>query len=207
MRIALYVTAWPPGEYPSGIVTYASQLVPALRKLGHEVFILTFRKSASDLDPHTIDLRRFVSRTLWDRVLLRLAPVRASFKEISTILGLALKELIANHALDVFEIEELFGFSYDIRRMNLLPIVVRLHGPWLLNGIFTDPSAISMNRRRVKLEGKGIYCADFVTSPAANALKIINKHYRLDPEGPSSDTKSDRGCRRARYLEHSLLHE
>ena len=36
MKIALFVPNWPPGLTPNGIVTYASQLVPALRRLpGH----------------------------------------------------------------------------------------------------------------------------------------------------------------------------
>ena len=68
MKIALYVPSWPPGETASGIVTYASHLVPALLTLGHEVFKLTFHKDRDDLDPHTIDLYRFATKQrLWDR--------------------------------------------------------------------------------------------------------------------------------------------
>src|SRR5438105_4434372 len=116
MKIALYVAAWPPGENPSGTVTYASQLVPALRKLGHEVFMLTFQKDSQESNPHTIDLRRVVNRTLWTRIMSRLAPTRASFKEMSTAIASALSELIDKHGLHVFEIEETFGWSYAIGR-------------------------------------------------------------------------------------------
>ena len=61
MKIALLVPSWPPGFSANGIVTYASQLVPALRRLGHEVFVLTACKATGDDDPYTIDLRGFVS--------------------------------------------------------------------------------------------------------------------------------------------------
>src|SRR3974377_569242 len=107
MKIALLVGSWPPGEAASGIVTYASQLVPALRKFGHEVFILTFYKDQSDSDPNTIDLHRFaMKRTLWNRAMYRLNPTRATNKGASSAIALALAELINKRGLDVFEIEE-----------------------------------------------------------------------------------------------------
>jgi L-malate glycosyltransferase len=178
MKIALYVTAWPPGEYASGTVTYASRLVPALRKLGHEVFILTFNLTETATDPYAIDLRRFASRTLWTRAMLRLNPVRAGYKEMAFVIASALRELIDKHAIEVFETEEAFGLSYSVARMNLLPVVVRIHGPWFLNGGLTSPHNLAENRRREKVEGKGIYSADFVTIPSSNILASIEKYYR-----------------------------
>ena len=59
MKIALHVGSWPTGLIANGIDTYASQLVPALRRLGHEVFVLTANKAADHRDPYTIDLRSF----------------------------------------------------------------------------------------------------------------------------------------------------
>jgi glycosyltransferase involved in cell wall biosynthesis len=180
MKIALYIASWPPGEKASGAVTYASQLVPALRKQGHEVFILTFRKNADDSDPRTMDLRRFVNRTWWNRATLRLAPTRASFKQTANAIASALCELMDKHGLDVFEIEEAFGFSHAIARMHLLPVVVRLHGPWHLNGRFMDPSALAANRRRVKCEGNGMNCAQLVTTPSERVLELTRNYYGFD---------------------------
>jgi glycosyltransferase involved in cell wall biosynthesis len=180
MKIALYVASWPPDESASGAVTYASQLVPALRNLGHDVFILTFRKSDTDSDPRTIDLRRFLNRTWWNRATIRLAPTTARFKQISNAIVLALSELIKKHGLDVFEIEEAFGFSYAIARKFLLPVVVRLHGPWHLNGRFMNPGARAENRRRVKSEGDGIRCAQLVTTPSRRVLELTRNFYSFN---------------------------
>ena len=60
MKIALYVPSWPPGETANGIVTYASYVVPALRELGHEVFVLTFHNDRNSFDDYAIDLGRLL---------------------------------------------------------------------------------------------------------------------------------------------------
>src|SRR5262245_1074097 len=134
MKIALYVPSWPPGSAPNGIVTYASHVVPALRRLGHKVFVLTPNRAAHDDDPHTIVLRHFSSApTLWDRVLWKLAPETALFKAPSSAIASAISDLAAKHGLDVFEMEESFGWSHAISRLKLVPVVVRLHGPWFIN--------------------------------------------------------------------------
>ena len=106
MKIALYVPSWPPGFSPNGIVTYASYLVPALRQLGHEVFVLTFAAGECD-DPYCIELRRFSPvHNLLNRALFRFAPETAHFNSISFAIANAIRELVAKHQIDVFEIEE-----------------------------------------------------------------------------------------------------
>ena len=182
MKIALFVPAWPPGESPSGITTYASQLVPALRRLGHEVFLLTFEKGPDDSDPHSIDLQRFVpSQTLWDRAMYKIAPTRAVFKTITTAITSALSELLDTHGLEVFEIEESFGWSYAISRKNLLPVVVRLHGTWHLNRKLLDPdNALVGNRGREVWEGKGLSSAQLITTPSAKILELTRRYYGFE---------------------------
>jgi hypothetical protein len=54
MKIALLVPSWPPGFASNGIVTYAAQLVPALRGLGHEVFVLTSHFMGERRDPYAV---------------------------------------------------------------------------------------------------------------------------------------------------------
>ena len=181
MKIAFYVPSWPPGFTANGIVTYASQLVPALRQLGHEVFILTFHKEGNDCDPYTIDLQKFASSpSILKRVGLRLLPETIRFNAVSSIIASAVRELIEKHGLDVFEMEEWFGWSFTVSRLKLLPVVVRLHGPYFLTGSFGDPDARkAVNRHRIKREGRGIDNAQFVTAPSHAALKAVRAHYKL----------------------------
>jgi len=89
--------------------------------------------------------------------------------------------MVEKYKLDVFEMEESFGFSFAVSRLKLLPVVVRLHGPWFLNGRFNDPfEAIRLNRHREKWEGRGIQAAQFVTAPSAEVLQSVRDYYEIN---------------------------
>jgi glycosyltransferase involved in cell wall biosynthesis len=179
MKIALLVPSWPPGFASNGIVTYAAQLVPALRGLGHEVFVLTSHIPGERRDPYAIDLKEFESpRKLWNRVISRLPLGGRRFNGFSTMIIAAIRQLIDTYGLDVVEMEETFGWSHAVSRLNLVPVVVRLHGPWFLNGRFNDPNEdIPLNRRRPAREGEAINNAQFVTAPSAEVLQAVRAHY------------------------------
>src|SRR5580704_4023851 len=105
MKIALYVPTWPPGDTPNGIVTYAAQLVPALRRLGHEVFVVTPRKAQDSNDPRVIDLCRFApTQSFWHHLLAKLDFETAAFNFASSEIASAIRDLVEKHDLDVFEI-------------------------------------------------------------------------------------------------------
>ena len=179
MRIAFYVISWPPGFSANGIVTYASQIVPALRRLGHEVFVLTPYKSADHNDPYTIDLQAYASLpTFWARAKYKLISETADFNTLSSPIAAATAELAKRHQLDLIETEETFGLSFAISRLSLLPVVVRLHGPWFSNVRFEDPDVKkSVNRKRIKWEGRAIRSAEFVTAPTAATLRAVKNYY------------------------------
>jgi glycosyltransferase involved in cell wall biosynthesis len=179
MKIAFYVPRWPRGISANGIVTYASNLVPALRDLGHEVFVVTMQ--AEREDPHTIDLRRYWPRVgRWRRLMWKLDPSTASFNAASSALAAAMQDLHQRRNVEVLEIEESFGWSAAVSRLNLLPVVVRLHGPWFLTGRFNDPaSQLPEYRRRAEFEGAGIGSAHYVTANCAETLDSVRSHYGL----------------------------
>ena len=187
LNIALYVPSWPPGSVSNGIVTYASQLVPALRRLGHRVFLLTFDKADSDNDHFTIDLRTYVSvQTLWNRAMFKFAPAIAAFNSTSLSIASAVKELVHQKALDVFEIEDSFGWSFAISRLKLLPVVVRLHGPWFLNGRFNDPGRDDRPKSSPTRNGSGeaFRHAQFISAPSAEVLRADQKTTIISPCPP-----------------------
>jgi glycosyltransferase involved in cell wall biosynthesis len=150
--------------------------------MGHEVFIITFDSRQSQDDPYTIHLGRVeLASGLLNRVAFKLSPARAFYMSASSSLLSAVHRLSGNNFLDVLEIEESFGWSYEISRRKLLPVVVRLHGPWFLNGGFdvnVRPSAAE--KRRERLEGVGIRHAQFVTSPSITILQAVKRHYKFD---------------------------
>jgi glycosyltransferase involved in cell wall biosynthesis len=85
------------------------------------------------------------------------------------------------------EIEESFGLSFAVSNLKLIPVVVRLHGPWFVNGKYGDPDYGNvLNSRREEFEGRGIRNAQTLTSPSANVIDAVKRHYGL---APSTETK------------------
>src|SRR5690606_14273682 len=110
-KIALYVPVWPPRNIANGVVTYASHMVPALREHGHDVHVLTTR--TVDEGAGAIDLRGFAPRSssLIRRSVGRLAPDYETYKRISESILTAVRYLLSTHKIDVFQIEDSFGWA------------------------------------------------------------------------------------------------
>jgi glycosyltransferase involved in cell wall biosynthesis len=174
MKIAMCVPAWPPGGDANGIVTYASHMVPALRNAGNEVYVIT--GDARIVDEYTIDLRRFGGRLFWHRALDKVLPGAAFFPEASHKLVQAARHLVETRGVEVIEMEESFGHSKAISNLNLIPVIVRLHGPWFLTGAFASDPKRAIRESR---EGAAIECADFITAPSLYVANETIKRYSL----------------------------
>lgn len=178
MKIGLFVPSWPPGGVANGIVTYAGYLVPALRRLGHQVYVLTNNPTRGYEDPWIVDLRNFsAGARIWNRLMFKVSPAAARFNSTSATIVAAVRELVKNEKLDVLEMEESYGWSFAVSQLKILPVVVRLHGPWFVNGIGDPNFESALNRRREKWEGRGIRNAQIVTSPSANVIQAVKHHY------------------------------
>jgi glycosyltransferase involved in cell wall biosynthesis len=171
MKIAMYSPSWPPGD-ANGVVTYLSHIVPELRSRGHEVFILT--PICRLEDPYTIDLQQFSERSpLWLRALYKASPSTAHYIEISQRLVRAVQYAIKRHGIEILEIEESFGISKAVSDLKIIPVVVRLHGPWFLNK--REPNAD--DSKREARERDAISAADIVTSPSLYVQEATIKNY------------------------------
>jgi glycosyltransferase involved in cell wall biosynthesis len=183
MKIALYVTSWPPGRRANGIVTYTGQLEAALRRAGHDVFILTSEAPDDNVDERVIDLRRIripALTRLRRRLLSTLSPTRYQHLAIEQSLVAAVRQVVTQHAVEVVEIEESFGWNRAISELGLVPVVVRLHGPFFLTGRFNDHNLKQQfHGSRAEREGLGIATAHYVTANCEETLQSVKTHYGL----------------------------
>lgn len=181
MKIAIYVSSWPPGRVASGIVTYTSQLVTSLRAFGHEVYVLT--PDADEEDPYTVDLERIqfslLSR-ISQRIRAKMSSVPIAGIKRADQIATAIRQLVDEKGIEVFEIEESFGMSAQVSQMNIVPVSLRLHGPFFLTGFFKDAiSAMSFNNQRGEQEGLAIKTAHYVTANCNDTLNAVKKHYEV----------------------------
>jgi glycosyltransferase involved in cell wall biosynthesis len=71
--------------------------------------------------------------------------------------------------------EDSFGWGGKVAKEKVVPVVIRLHGPWFLNGQFDTHRA--GYKRKIAREGKGIKAASLVTSPSAAVLNEVRSYY------------------------------
>jgi glycosyltransferase involved in cell wall biosynthesis len=180
MKIALYASSWPPGSSATGVVTYASYIVPALRELGHEVFILTPNVKTALIDSYTVDLNKVAinRNSVWQRIGSLLSRTHTQADPFADRILSAILSLKREKDIDLIEMEESFGWSATISEAGILPVVVRLHGPWFLTGTFDSPLDPA-GRTKIFREGRGIISAAFVTSPSAYGLTAVRTYYDI----------------------------
>ena len=79
--------------------------------------------------------------------------------------------------------EEAFGLAGWLQWVIPIPVCIRLHGPWFLNGAALGVPEDNAFRRRVALEGWAIRHASAVTAPSLDVLERTRTYYGLALEG------------------------
>lgn len=183
LSIGLVSGGWPPDAFPNGITTYVAGVADGLRTLGHRVTILdTWRPIGEPADgawgvgpPAARGLGRRVADGLW----FRLAPRAWIDLGVERDLAARIARVVADRGIEVLEMEEAFGRADAVRRAIRIPLSVRLHGPWFLNGPALGESEGPAFRARVAREGRAIRRAAAVTAPSQDVLDRTRAYYGL----------------------------
>ncbi|MGE3316624.1 MAG: glycosyltransferase family 4 protein [Planctomycetaceae bacterium] len=181
--VALVTPAWPIGAQPNGIVSYTSRLTAGFRSLGVEPVILGWEVQEGYSDPRAVDIRDFeqkagtVTRGL-DRIR---RVVSTSFvpPQYQRSLLNAFRHAADRFPIEILQMEEAFGHAVGLIRSRRVPIVVRLHGPWFLNGEINGAAKNSEFFQRIAAERKAIETADAITAPSLDVLNQTRAYYEL----------------------------
>ena len=177
MHIGLYSPAWPPGEFPNGVVTYVRIVREELLRLGHRVSVFSghcepdksegiYKVDASTRWPLLSALRRGIGRD------------REGHYDFGLRISQAVIQVHERDPLDVFEMEESFGWSRDVARQTRIPLVVKLHGPAFLSLIDVGQDPIKRDFR-IKKEGSALCSAWFIVAPSRSTLLDSALKYSL----------------------------
>lgn len=184
--VVLYSSDWPPEQTANGITTYVGCLDNTLRNMSKPVSVMVSNQLAeqgrkadvclNDI-PYTIlgkITRKFISR------LPLINDFHLSFIAMRFAQGLELVQ--KNHPVHLLEIEETMGISWFIKKYFSVPMVVRLHGPWFLNGSALGVLENDMYHKRNALEKKAVSVAEGITSPSAFVLDAVRRYYDIELE-------------------------
>lgn len=188
--VALVTPSWPPGAAPNGIVTYTSHLVPAFRNRGVRPVLLAWDVvndptggAAMDGRGDVVDISRFdPNRGFFGKAAARARRMLAGpplGDARLTMIERAMRSALARFPIELVETEEAFGVASRIVALKRVPVVVRLHGPWFLNGDVLGEKKDDAFRRRVERERLAIAFAHAVTAPSQDVLDRTRAYYGL----------------------------
>jgi glycosyltransferase involved in cell wall biosynthesis len=183
ISVALLTPGWPLEACANGVATYIATIAPELRRLGHPAHVLSFWVKGDG--EGVIDLTRELGRGGPIDRLVRLVDPRAGADRLrGRAILRAARRLAEGPGPHVLEMEEAFGWPRRVRPGCPMPVVVRLHGPWFLNGPNSgdDPSSPAF-ARRVREERLALLAADGITAPSRDVLDRTRSYYGLALEG------------------------
>jgi len=184
LSIAYYSPGWPLTALRNGIVTSVATLVPTLEAMGHQVTIIAGQVAEGTLEGAVYDFQqvrvsRNMARRAIDRLWYRIAPRSAQRHSFRRLLLTTVQRVVAERGVQIIEMEESFGWVRWVSEATSIPVCVRLHGPWFLNGLVLGVPDDAKFRERVREEGKAIRTADAVTAPSRDVLEQVRGFYGL----------------------------
>lgn len=190
LSVTYFSPDWPPEASSNGIVTYVASMLKGMEGLGHQSYVLTpYSNDSTTLKHNNQNVFQLpnhppggLASRLFDAVARRIRPsmtfkagfARAAHESINTIMS--------GSRLDLFEMEESFGSVGFLRDRLSIPVVVRLHGPWFLNGKAMGAPQDRFFLQRVQDEGQAIAKAFAVTAPSRDVLEQTRQYYNLPLE-------------------------
>jgi glycosyltransferase involved in cell wall biosynthesis len=184
LSIGYHSPGWPLAAFGNGIVTAISTLAPALTEMGVQVTILASYVAQKISDPSVYDVHQTlasqsVARRAVDRLWCGLAPGLAHDHLHLRALIMTARRAVAERGVQILEMEESFGWARRVREATSIPVCIRLHGPWFLNGAVAGAPDDGEFRERVREEGRAIRGADAVTAPSRDVLERVRSFYGI----------------------------
>jgi glycosyltransferase involved in cell wall biosynthesis len=183
MNVCFYSPAWPPASPPNGIATYVHHISKGLSYLGHDTFVLSGNiQDSMQKTNHVVNVEQYASGLLYryTRLLEVFREGYGSCRYEASKISRALVALNRQQSIDVFEMEESFGWGGIVAKGFKSLAVTRLHGPHFLMMDWVNKKSISaLDYRRIDMEGEAIAQADLVTAPSQAVLNKTREFYQL----------------------------
>jgi glycosyltransferase involved in cell wall biosynthesis len=155
---------------PNGIVTYAATMIRALSDRGVQCHVLTHRPVGPGTEDFVHGVHLESESFLW-RLRHRLDWEGWPQKSFALALRREVCRLHETHGIELLEIEESYGWARFLAGKVPVPVVVRLHGPWFLNGAANGAKEDAAFHRRHEWEMEGLAAADAVSAPSVDVLR------------------------------------
>jgi len=186
MNILFISPSWPPDKSHNGIVSYIDNIRKGLsynKEIETKVMTIDYLGEGDNNDIINLDtyvpygfLKYHYLRTLFYYFVGSRFSRAIFVKKAHT----ALVKLKTFWIPDIVEIEDSFGMARVLYKELKIPTIIRLHGPWFLNGVVLGVKEDREYNKRVKLEIKALERAKGITSPSESALRLVREEFGID---------------------------
>ena len=180
MHIGLFVPAWPINQFSNGIVTYVHHLREGLLQQGHRVSVFSNVIGSGNTASSIHLVRPTIGHRLAAKIDRLVGRASRTVFGWGSAIAAAVNDIHARDPIDIFEMEESFGWCADVSRLVPIPVVVRLHGPAALIAP-AEGDQSSSTKLRIESEGGALAKMHYVTSPSHSALTDTSQRYGLQP--------------------------
>ena len=174
---------WPLAAFNNGIVTGLTTLAKTLSAKGHRISIIASQVVGKSR--RYFGLRHTAGSCNTERGS---AGIRRAVVSCRTTSGNQAfvpavspdddPAAIAEREIQIIEMEESFGWPHSVCEAISIPVCVRLHGPWFLNGTVLGVPADENFREKLRDEGRAIKIADAVSAPSRDVLEQVARILR-----------------------------
>ena len=176
MRIGFFTPSWPGERVANGITTATASVVEGLHGLGHEAYIVTSDKENDD--PFAWQLPPLSSLGLVDKVKVRFGAIVPHYRNFANQIAQGVNDLVRDNGLDVFLMEESFGWAGFVQERVDIPVGVVLHGPHFIHKeVMPLRKDLPGNRDREDYEGKALVKCAAVMAPSKSVMDLTMAHY------------------------------
>jgi glycosyltransferase involved in cell wall biosynthesis len=209
LNIAYLAPGWPAGRWANGIVSYVGNMLDGLRSQpGTRGFVISTKPALPNAPADETIYLTPPRRSRLGRLcgaITRESDAQALLRQQSNQIASAVERFVRERLVDLFEIEESFGFAGKVIPKVSVPVIVRLHGPWFLNGDALGVPRDQKFRERDEVERVGIENAAVVTGVSKQVLNAVRAHYGIElpnaeviynpvPPCPPDNRWSAQGC-------------
>lgn len=179
MKIAFFSPSWPAAQAQNGIATYVDIMTRALTRAGHECVVIT------PLIKGDVDGNIYLAKTPKEGALQSLSMwLRRHFGQADAVyqervvsgINAALEEASKEKAIDLFEVEESFGWAHSLKKIAPCPVFVRTHGPHFL---VHQGEIRAYDESRIEAERKALSSCVAFSCPSEGVLRDVKSYYGL----------------------------
>ena len=181
LSVGMVSPGWPPRAMANGIVSYVGTMAGALEDAGVRCRVLTAQVSEEgEFGAGSVHRLKTADDSLVSKIMWRINREGWPHRLFARALLAEVQQLHADKSLDLLELEESFGWARHLAVRCPVPMIVRLHGPWFLNGPANGVAQDRAFSSRDAWEKAGILAADAVTAPSRQVLEATRAHFGLE---------------------------